>query len=83
LIGLNFAQSSKFSLPLIYVLRAKRSRTNRLERQDEMRVHEQDARWFEFLNLVEIFSHLSLHIKISEIHLKFGSMTNYLWEELN
>jgi hypothetical protein len=30
----------------------ERSRINRLERQDEMRVHEQDARWFKFLNLV-------------------------------
>jgi hypothetical protein len=47
-----------------------------------MRVHDQDARWFEFLNLVEIFSHLSLHFKISEIHLKFWSMTNYLWKSL-
>jgi hypothetical protein len=24
----------------------------RLERQDEMRVYEQDARWFKFVNLV-------------------------------
>jgi hypothetical protein len=39
-------------LPHIYILRGERSRTNRLERQDEMRVHEQDARWFKFLNLV-------------------------------
>jgi hypothetical protein len=30
----------------------ERSRINRLERQDEMRVHEQDARWFKFLNFV-------------------------------
>jgi hypothetical protein len=30
----------------------ERSIINRLERQDEMRVHEQDARWFNFLNLV-------------------------------
>jgi hypothetical protein len=31
------------------------SRTNRLERQDEMRVHEQDARSLKFLNLVSSF----------------------------
>jgi hypothetical protein len=30
----------------------ERSRINRLERQDEMRVHEQDARRFEFVNTV-------------------------------
>jgi hypothetical protein len=30
----------------------ERSRINRPERQDEMRVHEQDARWFKFVNLV-------------------------------
>jgi hypothetical protein len=30
----------------------ERSRRNRLERQDEMRVHEKDARWFKFLKLV-------------------------------
>jgi hypothetical protein len=30
-----------------------------------------------------LFIHLTLHFKISKIHLKFGSMTNYLWEELN
>jgi hypothetical protein len=29
-------------------LRGESSRTNRLERQDEMRVHEQDARRFNF-----------------------------------
>jgi hypothetical protein len=33
-------------------LRGERSRTNRLERKDEKRVHEQDARWFKFLILV-------------------------------
>jgi hypothetical protein len=30
----------------------ERSRRNRLERQDKMRVLEQDARWFKFFNLV-------------------------------
>jgi hypothetical protein len=30
----------------------ERGRINRLERKDEMRVHEQDSRWFNFLNLV-------------------------------
>jgi hypothetical protein len=30
----------------------ERSRINRLERHDEMRVYEQDARQFKFVNLV-------------------------------
>jgi hypothetical protein len=30
-----------------------------------------------------LFIHLTMHFKIFEIHLKFGSMTNYLWEQLN
>jgi hypothetical protein len=30
----------------------ERSRRNRLEIQDEMRVHEPDARWFKFVNFV-------------------------------
>jgi hypothetical protein len=47
-----FPKDPDKSLPLIYVLRGKMSRTTRLERQDEMRVHEQDARRFKFLNLV-------------------------------
>jgi hypothetical protein len=29
-----------------------------------------------------LFMHFTLHFKISEIHLKFGSMTNYLWKSL-
>jgi hypothetical protein len=33
-------------------LRGKGVGINRLDRQDEMRVHEQDARWFKLLNLV-------------------------------
>jgi hypothetical protein len=45
----------------------ERSRINRL---DEMRVHEQDARLILGLALF----HLVLYFKISEIHLNFGSM---------
>jgi hypothetical protein len=41
-------------------LRGERSRTNRLERQDEMRVHEQDARRLKIFNLVWLFLHLTL-----------------------
>jgi hypothetical protein len=33
-------------------MRGKGVEKNRLERQDEMRVYEQDARWFKFVNLV-------------------------------
>jgi hypothetical protein len=36
-----------------------------------------------FLTWFSSFLHLALYFKISEIHLKFGSMIDYLWEELN
>jgi hypothetical protein len=39
-----------------------------------MRVHEQDARWFKFVNLVWLFFISFFTSKISEIHLNFGSI---------
>jgi hypothetical protein len=41
-----------------------------------MNVHEQDARWFNFLNLFLALFHPILYFKISEIHLNF-------WEHVN
>jgi hypothetical protein len=61
----------------------ERSRTNRLERLDEMGVHEKMQGGLNFLLGLALFLNLSLHFKISETHLKFGSMVNYLWDELN
>ena len=64
-------------------MREERSRTSRLERQDEMRVHEQDARRFIIdLGKAKFSSSRSLFFKISEICLKFESMINYMWKEL-
>jgi hypothetical protein len=47
---------------------------NSFERQDEMRVHEQDARRFIFELDLALFVHLALNFKISKIYLKFRSM---------
>jgi hypothetical protein len=44
-------------------LRWERSRTSRLERQDEMRVHEQDARRFIIDLGKAIFIHSSLYFQ--------------------
>jgi hypothetical protein len=44
------------------------------ERQDEMRVQEQDSSKFVFELGLAIFLHLALNLKISKIHLKFVSM---------
>jgi hypothetical protein len=60
LVGLNFPKelhikpmTYTYTYTFIYIcFERERSRINRLERQDEMRVYEQDARWFKFLNLV-------------------------------
>jgi hypothetical protein len=63
-------------------LREERSRTSRLERQDEMRVHEQDARRFIIDLSKAIFLHPLFIFKISEICLKFESKISYMWKEL-
>jgi hypothetical protein len=53
LVGLNFPKEAPYKAYHKYeCYERERSRINRLEREDEMRVHEQDARWFKFLNLV-------------------------------
>jgi hypothetical protein len=44
------------------------------ERQNKMRVHEQDARKLIFELGLALFLHLTLNFKISKIHLKFWSM---------
>jgi hypothetical protein len=62
------SQKAPYKAYHIYVCyERERSRINRL---DEMRVHEQDARLILGLALF----HLVLYFKISEIHLNFGSM---------
>jgi hypothetical protein len=43
-----------------------------------MRVQELDARKFIFELGLAIFLHLALNLKISKIHLKFGSMRQLL-----
>jgi hypothetical protein len=52
LVGLNFFLKLQIKPSTYIFLRGERSRTNRLERLDEMRVQEKDARWFKFLDLV-------------------------------
>jgi hypothetical protein len=52
LVGLKLSQKAPYKAYHIYEhYERERSRINRLERQDKMRVHEQDARWFKFLIL--------------------------------
>jgi hypothetical protein len=48
----NICEKRKKRIYIYICYERERSRINRLERHDEMRVHEQDARWFKFLNLV-------------------------------
>jgi hypothetical protein len=53
MVGLNFPKKLHIKAYHIYeCYERERSRINRLERQDEMRVHEHDARRFKFVNLV-------------------------------
>jgi hypothetical protein len=52
LVGLNFPEKLHIKPTTYICYEREMSRINRLERQDKMRVHEKDARWFKFLNLV-------------------------------
>jgi hypothetical protein len=53
LVGIKPSRRAPYKAYHIYeCYERERSRINRLERQDEMRVHEEDARWFKFLNFV-------------------------------
>jgi hypothetical protein len=53
LVGLKLSLRAPYKAYHLHICyERERSRINRLERQDEMRVHEQDARWFKFVNLV-------------------------------
>jgi hypothetical protein len=75
LVGLKLSQRAPYKAYHLHIcFERERSRRNRLERQDETRVHEQDARWFKIFELGLALFHLVLYFKISEIHLKFGSM---------
>jgi hypothetical protein len=61
MVGLKLSHKAPYKSYHIYVCyERERSRINRIERQDEMRVHEQDANWFKLLNLVKLFSSHSL-----------------------
>jgi hypothetical protein len=53
LVGLKLSQRAPYKAYHIHdCYERERSRINRLERQDETRVHEKYARWFKFVNLV-------------------------------
>jgi hypothetical protein len=46
------SQTAPYKVYIYMCYEREQSRINRLERQDEMRVHEQNARWFKIGNLV-------------------------------
>jgi hypothetical protein len=50
LVGLNFPEKLHIKPTTYICYERERNGINRLERQDEMKVHEQDARWFKFVN---------------------------------
>jgi hypothetical protein len=53
LVGQKLSQRAPYKAYHLHIgFERERSRRNGLERQDEMRVHEQNARWFKFMNLV-------------------------------
>jgi hypothetical protein len=52
LSGTKLSQKAPYKAYLYVCYERERSKMNRLERQDEMRVHEQDVRWFKIVNLV-------------------------------
>jgi hypothetical protein len=75
LVGPKLSQTAPYKAYHLHIcFETERSRRNKLERQDEMRVHDHDARWFKIFELDLSLFHLVLYFKIYEIHLNFGSM---------
>jgi hypothetical protein len=74
LVGLNFSHIAPHKAFHYKYWEGKEVEWIGFERQDEMRVQEQDERKFIFELGLAIFLRLALNFKISKIRLKVGSM---------